>query len=1007
MSVAPSVALALAQLRYQRTRWALLACGVALIVAVPVVTAGLTRSVTADSVRQLVAGLDLSDRTLLVSQEASSTFRVTTPQQADVAVRAQLARLSTTPARHELLYREISADGATFYLTATDGLADAVTLTSGRLPRSCTPTRCEVLAIGADQATMQPGAASIGVIVVGTATRRDPLLISGSLDPDGRPVLVGADIDALAQLESLQLFARYYAWVTAIDADRIVSLGVNAYLARSADVNERLSQTVGATSFARPDDQVKQVSDRAQVSARRFRLLGGFAAVLMLGFAVIVGAGLRREVGLLSAVLRRRGATPGQLLACVATASAACVLAGMVLGALIGGVAAAGWWQGGTGLSPLGAALSAAGSAAAVATLLALLAGIVVIAVLLWPDARAGAVWRTLDLVAVASLGAAALAAARGSASTAAVLGGDPFVIALPVLASIVAGVLAARLWSPALRLAQRLLPHRSIASRVALLGLLRRPLRPAATVAFLTASVASVVFSGAYRATLFAGDADQAAYQVPLDVTLSASQSQGVVSRVVDPAAVRAAGGQAYGVLRANASVVRLAGVTDTVTVVAVDDGALSRARRWERTAGGTSGAELTRLLGSHRTIAAPVVPAGTTQLSLAADGVDPQTVLTLWLRDAQGAEQAVSLRSVHGQLVGDLSSGASGPLTAVAFGVDEAPDYATHHAHAIGEGTTDQPLLSGRITLGSVSADGHTLGWNWSSWGSAQGTVDATSAALRLGYRLAGSPVIAVPGLAALTGLQIPIVVDRTTAQDASGGVLPFMLDASTPLTGRIVATLPRLPTVSGPFILADRGALEQLLDTMRPGRAASEFWLSGSTPALDRLLAAPPYSELTITRRAQLQAQLDRDPVGRGSRLLLAIVALLALGIAAVSLVMLVVGERRDGAGEAFAWEADGMSPAVLRRMLALRALAAALVSVPIGIVAGLVVARVGATLVSVDAAGSAPTPPLSVTLGSAWTPLALALGLGAGVAVACLVAVRSLRERFPVPAPVDLR
>ena len=1004
--MAPSVALALAQLRYQWSRWALLVCGVALIVAVPVLTSGLTRSVTADSVRQLVGGLDLTDRTLLVSQEASSTFRLTTPQQADDAVRAQLARLSRTPARHELLYREISADSATFYLTATDGLAGAVVVTSGRLPRACTPTRCEVLAMGADQAAMQPGASSLGLVVVGTATRRDPLLVSGSLDPDGRPVLIGADIDALARLESLQLFARYYAWVAPIDADRIVALGVDRYLARSADVNQRLSETVGATSFVRPDDQVKQVSDRAQVSARRFRLLGGFAAVLMLGFAVIVGAGLRREVGLLAAVLRRRGAGPGQVLGCVATASAVCVLAGMLLGALAGGAAAAGW-HAGTGLGWLGAALSAVASAAAVATLLALLAGAVVIAVLLWPDTRAGAVWRTLDLIAVASLGAAALAAARGSASTAAVLGGDPFVIALPVLASIVAGVLAARLWSPTLRLVQRLLPHRWMASRVALVGLLRRPLRPAATVAFLTAAVASVVFSGAYRATLFAGDADQAAYVVPLDVTLSASQSQAVPSRVVDPAAIRAAGGQAYGVLRTGATVVRLAGVTDTVTLVAVDTGALDRARRWDRTAGGRSGAELTRLLGSRSVIAAAQIPAGTRQLSLAAAGADPQTVLTLWLRDQQGAELSVSLRSAPGHLVGDLPAGASGPLTAVAFGVDEAPDYATHHAHAIGEGTTDQPLLSGRLTLGAVSADGRALPWSWSSWGSAQGAVDAAPGALRLGYRLAGAPVIAVPGYAALRGLQVPIVVDRATAQDASGATLPFMLDGTTPLTGRIVATLPRLPTVTGPYILADRGALQQLLDTVRPGRAASEYWLSGASPGIDRLLATPPYRDLTITGRAQLQAQLDRDPVGRGSRLLLAIVALLALGIAAVGLVLLVVGERRDGAGEAFAWEADGMSPAILRRMLAVRALAAALVSVPIGVVAGLVVARLGAGLVSVDAAGSSPTPPLAVTLGSAWTPLALALGVGAGVALACVVAVRSLRERYPVPAPVDLR
>jgi ABC-type antimicrobial peptide transport system permease subunit len=84
-----------------------------------------------------------------------------------------------------------------------------------------------------------------------------------------------------------------------------------------------------------------------------------------------------------------------------------------------------------------------------------------------------------------------------------------------------------------------------------------------------------------------------------------------------------------------------------------------------------------------------------------------------------------------------------------------------------------------------------------------------------------------------------------------------------------------------------------------------------------------------------------------------------------------------------------------------------LAVAAVGIPLGVVAGLLVAREGATLVAVDASGTTPTPPLAVTLGSVWTPLALVVGIGAGVLLGALVAAISLRERFPLQAEADLR
>jgi ABC-type antimicrobial peptide transport system permease subunit len=216
-----------------------------------------------------------------------------------------------------------------------------------------------------------------------------------------------------------------------------------------------------------------------------------------------------------------------------------------------------------------------------------------------------------------------------------------------------------------------------------------------------------------------------------------------------------------------------------------------------------------------------------------------------------------------------------------------------------------------------------------------------------------------------------------------------------------------MPRLPSVSGPFVLADRSALGAVFDLREPGRNATEYWVRAPSSALDATLSTGAFPSLTVTRRDVLQAQLDDDPIGKGARTLLLVVALLALAVAALALVLLVVGERRDGAGELYVWEADGTRPTTLRAMLAIRMIAVAAVGIPVGVVAGLVVARVGATLVAIDAAGSTPIPPLAVTLGSAWTPAALAIGVGAGLLLGALVAARSLRERFPLPAEADLR
>ena len=340
-------------------------------------------------------------------------------------------------------------------------------------------------------------------------------------------------------------------------------------------------------------------------------------------------------------------------------ATAACVL-GAIVGAALGALAVVAIARHAS--LPVGRTVGHALTAATGGALLLVgLAIALTVAVLLWPDTERRTAWRSLDLAAIVALGTAVLLTSRGAVATGELsTRSDPLLVALPVLAAVTAGLVAARIWLPAARLAERVIPRRSVAGRIALLGAVRRPLRAVATTAFLTAAVASVVFAGAYRSTLLQGSADQAAYAVPLDATLRSSASVPTPLALTSPAqiAALAPGIHAYGVVRSS-GVVRT-GVGDSVglPVLGVDPASLEQVRRWSRTTGSDrSPASVAKTLQPTGSVAAtPVLPAGTKVVSLAVSGQLADTEVDLWLSTSAGRETAVSLKR---NKAGDTLSG------------------------------------------------------------------------------------------------------------------------------------------------------------------------------------------------------------------------------------------------------------------------------------------------------------------------------------------------------------
>ncbi|MEN3305091.1 MAG: hypothetical protein V7603_1293, partial [Micromonosporaceae bacterium] len=589
----------------------------------------------------------------------------------------------------------------------------------------------------------------------------------------------------------------------------------------------------------------------------------------------------------------------------------------------------------------------------------------------------------------------------------------DPLLLALPVLFVVCGGLLVGRVWPVLAGAGARLLPHRFLAGRLGLLGALRRPLRPVATAAFFAAASGIVVFAAGYQATLRQGAAEQATFAVPLSATVAtgATLAQPLdVARLADYAAT-APGVAVHPVLRTDTGIRLSANETLTAQVLGVDPAALRAIPAWDHVVGGVGAASAARLITTSTTQHDILVPAGSTRIAVPATGDLAQVTLTAWLRSADGRDQSVPLRLSGGALSGSVPANLTAPVRLFAVVLAQSSDYTTIQQHHLGEGGTGTQALSGHVTLGPARFDGGGSDAvpDWSGWGSTAAEVRVTDRDLTVGYRLTGNRIVLRPGAGALAA-PIPVLADPVTAAAAGKRLLPLVMNGNQPVPARVVGTAPRFPTLGTRFLVADAAALAAALDAQEPGTGSvTEVWLAappGSTRALSRALAAAPYDQLQVSVRDTRTRQLEADPLARGASALLSASALLALLIAALSVVLLVVAERRDESTELYAWESDGLPPRTLRLSLFARACAVVAVAVPGGLVIGVVLSTVTTRLVTVTAVGTTPNPPLFLAIGPAWAAAALAVGIATGLLAAGAVAASALRDRLPRRPEEDL-
>lgn len=1021
-----TLVLARALLRAARGRQLAVVAALGLATIIPVVV-GASAAVTANAVlERTLAMLPVGERTVIVSYNgllgASESANI------DRTVRQRLSVLGAGPVRRQLEYRELADNaGSTFVLAAADGLPGRVRLVDGRMPRSCTPQRCEVVAeqpAGVADPVLRRG---YGLAIVGHVVRTDPLLLSGTFAPKSHiPLLLADGVQRVASVEPLALIQRSYGWVAPLEAAAVSAIGVDAWSHDAAGVADRLFLDLTGLELVTPDAALRAESERADDSAGRFGLLAGSCAVLLLGAALAGGAALRPDHARFVSALRRRGLSAGRTRAVLALETLALAFAGAVAGLAAGfGVAAVMAVRASLPAWPT-AGSAVAGSLPGVLVLMAAAWALLMIS--LWPSTSRPSyleqrtAWRVLAAAALTGLIAVPLVISRGGPQTASAAG-DPLVVMLPALILLTIGLATARLWPWAVRWAYRVLPRRTPGLRLGIAGISARPMLAAATVALLAAGVGATGFAASYRSTLLRGAQDQAAFEVPFDVRVQPGNALAPVLSLASVAqfADVAPGTQAMPVVRQAASIRSGPKAAEVVQMLGVDPAGLTRIHRWSRVIGGPGPAEVARALAVPPPDPGVKLPAGGRMLLRIGDEL-PGVVLAATIRASDGSVRGLDLTVQPARGQGPPGTGRvlGAELPAVPTGTDgwhliavsvkQSLDDATRREHGAGEGTTDRGFPAGRIVLNGVSVDDQPVAAPWSGWKGAGLNVGASGASAVLDFRLTSSVEVLSPIGAPLgsgaSGQPLPVAADPLTA--GQGPLLTLTLNGAA-VRARVVSTLPRMSTVTGRFVVSDRRALTALIDASNPGQGQpAELWLAlaraSDQPQARKALAATPFTGLTVRWSTQIEHSLRTDPVARGAVQLLVLAAALTMLVALAALVLLVVSERFEDAGELYAWEADGVAPAVLRRGLWVRAALVAVVGVPAGVLGGLVLTRLTARLVGLTAGAQQPQPPLVAVTGAGTALSAIVLALAVALVAAGLVASAALREPQPVlPSP----
>lgn len=975
------------------------------------------------SVARALARVPPGDRALTVSYaDVGVPRRGVDRRSLEPLAQSVLARLEPERPTRVVQFKLLTIDGTLVNLAAMDGVPEWLRLESGRLPRTCSVSRCEVVRLAGGGPL--PNVAGIRLVEVGEGTLTSPVpfgqlpgaasRLGETFRPEQVPPFVLAEgFDELSDLEALRSLYRTYVWVVPLSADAVHPWEIDAFAAEVARGRSALDARSLTLDLVAPVDELTAAREKGRVAGRRLLLIGGQAAALLLAFAVLAAASLRRDVQEAWTRMTWFGGRRWQLAVLSAAETAAIAVAGALIGWALGAgfIALLASRAGSPGGEVLDHSLFAGTGIAAVAALTAAAVVVLLLSLRAPTVPLAGRRFSSVEVAAVGVLVAIVLSLARGTAdprSLNAEDGTGTLLLLLPGLVAFVAAVACARLIQPLLRLMGRTGRRATVPLRLAALSLARHPGQAATAVTFLVVSVGLAVFALTYRSTLSRGLDDQAAYAVPLDFTLREDLSPAGLVKPLEAAPLdryRALGGEAtLPVIRQSGSVSSLGGQA-RVTVLGVPTDRLALVDGWRADFADVPLDELARRLrpASSAELRGVEVPAQATELVAPVSVVGGDVAIDAEILTRRGDFTRIQLGATRGRRIDELRAavpeGARGGQV-VALTLTRA---ATVEGHG-----TDFNRIDGTLTLGPLEAEWPggrvALLSDYGEW-VATDNVDALggSSRVRLRYLFAGANFAGRLRLRQPTdGRPLPVVASpRIAAAAERGGLLPLRLSGGQLVT-RVVATATHFPTTYGDFVLADERLLFVARNASRPGAALpNEIWLGNgsgqSATSLQRRLSSPPFDVLGVDSRAALESDLRSDPLARGSLVTLATAAAASLALALTGLLLLLVTDVRDERRELFDLEAQGMAPATLRRHLRIRGLVVAGLGLAGGLATAAVLLALVVDLVALTANATAPAPPL--VLGIDWALVALFVAAYAVLAAALVATATKKGYRLP--------
>ena len=974
----PIVALVLARLRRRGATAAIAIAAVGAAAALIAIVSGIGL-IAADATVARALDTTGADRPVVrvVHFSASSRDHDATMTSAAAAMSAHLGGTTTTPVRG-LITRELLDQHAPVFelIIAVDDPAAWTTVIDGRLPAPCVPGgTCEAILLaeaapGFDFRVAQP-ADDLRLPIVGRG-QIDRAVPFGELDqrgPFGDMPIGGGDyqtgrsspavllvngVDAVARMPTFDTLGRTYVWTAPVDVDAIHPWSAATFRDGIAATAADLAREDAAFTVASPIAAVDAALARADAARGRLLLIGSLGVAILLAFAVFLALVVRDDVAAEVARLASVGARRRQRIAFLALEAA--------IPAVIGGIA--GWAAGAVVVALLaswsGAAIGPvlAGSMlspVAVATAL----GVVLVAILATVAATApglprggavrvaGSVALTAAALLIWQLAAGGPLGAAGLATSIA----DPLVVLLPPAIAFLVALVLTTAMPPILRAVVRRLRGAPLAVRLSLLSISREPQRPAATVTLLAFSLGAIVFATAWSASLRQGIDDAAAFRSGLDLRVSELGTGLSISRSVVPL-------DRYATLGDDIRTVPVYRDTSTtqpggrVDILGIDPKALPSLPGWRPDFSTTPVDQLAARLA----VPAPTggwqvdghrLPAGQPDLTLRFHYTGESLRLSAVVWTATGDATTIELGTIRDGMTSASAalpdSAIGGRLTALIFRNDRIVAGSGHQ----------HPVFRATIALDGLD-----------------GLVD--SAPIDLEIFTVATVVIRAPQ--PTDGVVLPAVVspDLAASAAADGSLELHVGGGSIPL--RVVGSAERAPTMVDPvprFVIVPLDPFLVALSSAVPGAGRpSEMWIAAPSPerltevraALDR----PPFRFAEVTARADLVATRSGDPLSQAIVWALVAAAVAGLALSIGGLVLGAVTDLRDERGELADLEVQGVPPSALRWHALARTGWLAVGGAVGGVAVGLLLAVVITAALAIDAAGTAPIPPLRVVL-----------------------------------------